>query len=51
MLKKLLFAGGAAYLTRKFLGGRSRSPREHGSRGGGLFGSGRSRPAGRTAGW
>lgn len=33
MLKKLLFGAGAAYLARKFIGGRSRSSREY-SRGG-----------------
>lgn len=51
MLKKLLFAGGAAYLARKFMGGRSRRSRDYGNRGGGLFGMGRSRPADRTTGW
>lgn len=52
MLKKLLFGAGAAYLARKFIGGRSRSSGEYGRRGGGgLFGMGRSRPAGRTSGW
>lgn len=50
MLKKLLFGAGAAYLARKFIGGRSRS-HDYDSRGGGLFGIGRSRPAGRTSGW
>ncbi len=35
MLKKLLFGAGAAYLARKFMGGRSRSSREfsHGGMG------------------
>lgn len=51
MLKKLLFGAGAAYLARKFMGGRSRSSRDHDRRGGGLFGMGRSRPADRTTGW
>ena len=37
MLKKLLFGAGAAYMARKFMGGRSRSSRDH-SRGG--FGMG-----------
>lgn len=50
MLKKLLFAGGAAYLARKFMGGRSRS-HDYDRRGGGLFGMGRSRLASRTTGW
>lgn len=40
MLKKLLFGAGAAYLARKFMGGRSRSSDEY-SRGG--LGMGNSR--------
>ncbi len=50
MLKKLIFAGGAAYLARKFIGGRSRS-HDFDRRGGGLFGIGGSRLAGRATGW
>ena len=38
MLKKLLFGAGAAYMARKFMGGRSRSSREY-SRGMGIGGS------------
>ncbi|MBA3577544.1 MAG: hypothetical protein H0W39_08050 [Sphingomonas sp.] len=33
MLKRLIFGAGAAYLARKFMGGRSRSSNEY-SRGG-----------------
>lgn len=50
MLKKLLFGAGMAYVARKFMGGR-RSSRDYDRRGGGLFGMGRSRPAGRGSGW
>ena len=40
MLKKLLFGAGAAYMARKFMGGRSRSSREF-SRSGRGFGDSR----------
>jgi uncharacterized membrane protein YeiB len=51
MLKKLLFGAGMAWLARRFMGGGRRTSRDYDRRGGGLFGTGRSRPAGRTTGW
>jgi hypothetical protein len=51
MIKKLLFGAGMAWLARRFMGGRGRSSGDYGRRGGGLFGTGRSRPADRTTGW
>jgi hypothetical protein len=51
MFRRLLFGVGMAWLARRFMGGRGRSSGNFGRRGGGgLFGSGRSRTAGRT-GW
>ena len=40
MLKKLIFGAGAAYLVRKFMGGRSRSSNDY-SRNGRGFGDSR----------
>ncbi|MGI8705921.1 MAG: hypothetical protein ACR2JJ_09045 [Sphingomicrobium sp.] len=52
MIKKLLFGAGMAWLARKFMGGNRRSSGNFGRRGGGgWFGSGRSRTAGRGTGW
>lgn len=41
MLRKLLFGAGAAYMARKFMGGRSRSSNDYGRRDGMGFGDSR----------